>query len=213
MVYDTSSAPVALNALADAMSLTGSSSTWSTFLSDLPTPEDSGGIPGEDHFHRNFVQHCTSVRERDPQRLLARFLRHHDQIIAFVGALDESTGLDTSRCLSSVFWSKAFETIQARTPHEVIQIVRKADAEQKALDIRQRDKFFRDKQRDKLFREYLPRISDVVPAFGPELSLFPENEVVQRPLQTIFALYMQCYERMLQALDTEDSDGKSWALL
>jgi hypothetical protein len=104
------------------MSLTGSSSTWSTFLSDLPTPEDGGGIPGEDHFHRNFVQHCTFVRERDPQRLLARFLRYHDQIIAFVGALDESTGLDTSRCLSSVFWSKAFETVQARNHTKWIRL-------------------------------------------------------------------------------------------
>ncbi|KAH7357452.1 kinase-like domain-containing protein [Pyrenochaeta sp. MPI-SDFR-AT-0127] len=161
------------------MSLTGSSSTWSTFLSDLPASDDIGTIPGEDQFHRNFVEYCTTIRERDPQRLLARFLRHHDQIIAFIGALDESTGLDTSRCLSSVFWSKAFETVQ------------------RALDTR---------QRDKLFRQCLPRLSDVIPAFGPELSLFPDNEVVQKPLQTIFAVYMECYERMFQVLDLQYTD-------
>jgi hypothetical protein len=94
------------------MSLTGSSSTWSTFLSDLPTSERCTNIPGEDLFHREFKQACTKRRERDPERLLARFLRYHDHIIAFVSTLDESTGLDVSNCLSSVFWSKAFETFE-----------------------------------------------------------------------------------------------------
>lgn len=163
------------------MSLTGSSSTWSTFLSDLPVSEEKGAIPGENEFHRQFVQHCTAVRDRDPQRLLARFLRYHDQTIAFIGALDESTGLDTSRCLSSVFWSKAFEAV-----HIAVQ---RNDTE----------------RRDLLFRECLPRLGDVIPAFGPELSLFPDDETVQKPLQTIFPLYMECYERMVQVLDPHNT--------
>ena len=57
------------------------------------------------------METCKERRERDPQRLLARFIRYHDQIIAFIGALDESTGLDVTNSLNSVFWSKAFETV------------------------------------------------------------------------------------------------------
>ncbi len=96
------------------MSGTGSSSTWSTFLSDLPTSNDNTAIHTEDVFHQSFLDLCTQIRERDPQRLLAKLLRYHDRIVAFVGALDESSGLDASHCLSSVFWSKAFETVQVR---------------------------------------------------------------------------------------------------
>ena|SRR5436190_16697084 len=105
---------VALHARGYVMSATDSASTWSTFLSDLSVSEQYTVIHSEDEFHRAFAQLCTDIRDRDPQRLLARFLRHHDQIIAFIGALDESTGLNASECLSSVFWSKAFETVLVR---------------------------------------------------------------------------------------------------
>ena len=97
-----------------AMSRTDSSSTWSSLLSELSASEQSSAIRNENDFHRAFEAFCSDIRERDPQRLLARFLRYHNQIIVFVGALDESTGLDVSNSLSSVFWSKAFATIMVR---------------------------------------------------------------------------------------------------
>ncbi|KAF2115017.1 kinase-like domain-containing protein [Lophiotrema nucula] len=154
------------------MSVTDSASTWSTFLSDLSVSEQTA-INSEDVFHRAFVRVCTELRERDPQRLLARFLRHHDQIIAFIGALDESTGLDTSSCLSSVFWSKAFETVLTA---------------------------LRTRQKDALLRQYLPALSEITPAFGADLALFPDSDKIQKPLQKIFAIYMECYEVILQHL-------------
>jgi hypothetical protein len=89
--------------------------TWSTLLSDLQpslTSQEIIPIPNESKFHKAFVELCTDVRERDPQRLLARFLRQHDQIIAFIGALDDSIGLEESHSLSSLFWSVAFTTVQ-----------------------------------------------------------------------------------------------------
>ena len=102
------------------MSLTGSSSTWSTFLSDLPASDDSTNISDEDQFHREFKEICSQLRERDPERLLAKFQRHHDQIIAFVSALDESAGSDASKTPSSVFWSKAFETVKVCRPNKAL---------------------------------------------------------------------------------------------
>lgn len=90
------------------------SATWSSFLSDLSLPELHKVIRSENDFHRAFGRVCTDIREHDPQRLLARFLRHHDQIIAFIGAVDESTGLNASKSLSSIFWSKAFATVLVR---------------------------------------------------------------------------------------------------
>ncbi|KAI9663838.1 MAG: hypothetical protein M1821_007328 [Bathelium mastoideum] len=155
------------------MSATDSASTWSSFLSDLSLPEEHSAISSEDDFHRAFLRICTEIRERDPQRLLARFLRHHDQIIAFVGALDDSTGLDSSNSLGKAFWSKAFETVLT------------------ALKTR---------QRDALFKKYLPAVSEIIPAFGANLSLFPDNDKVQKPLQKSFAIYMECYEVALQHL-------------
>ena len=96
------------------MSASDTSSTWSSFLSDLPGSDENTAIHSEDVFHRAFVALCNDVRERDPQRLLARFLRHHDQIIAFIGALDECTGLEATNCLNSVFWSKAYDIVWVR---------------------------------------------------------------------------------------------------
>jgi hypothetical protein len=64
------------------------------------------------------------------------------------------------------------------------------------------------RQKDELVRNYLPRLSDIIPAFGAELPLFPDNEIVQKPLQTIFAKYMECYEIMLQLLDPQQSTGE-----
>ena len=96
------------------MSATDSASTWSSVLSDLSVSEQYTVIQSENDFHRAFEEFCSDIRERDPQRLLARFLRHHDRIIAFIGALDESTGLDASNSLSSVFWSRAFATVLVR---------------------------------------------------------------------------------------------------
>lgn len=68
----------------------------------------------EELFHRRFMQYCDSTQEDDPQRLLARFLRHHDEIIRFVSALDESMELDQTSSLSSVFWSRAFDIVVVR---------------------------------------------------------------------------------------------------
>ena len=171
------------------MSATDSASTWSTFLSDLSVSEQTV-INSENVFHQAFVQVCTDIRERDPQRLLARFLRYHDQIIAFIGTLDEATGLNTSSCLSSVFWSKAFETVLvgypcACTSGSVVNV------DQTALKTR---------QKDALLRQYLPALSEVIPAFGADLALFPDNDKIQKPLQKIFAIYMECYEVILQHL-------------
>lgn len=89
--------------------------TWSTLLSHLqssPTGEETISIPNESRFHKAFVDVCSDVCERDPQRLLAKFLRQHDHIIAFIGALDESIGFKEPHCLSSLFWSVAFTTVQ-----------------------------------------------------------------------------------------------------
>lgn len=89
--------------------------TWSTLLSDLRaslSSQETILIPNEGGFHKAFVELCSDIHERDSQRLLARFLRQHDQIIAFIGALDESIGFTESHCLSSLFWSVAFNTVQ-----------------------------------------------------------------------------------------------------
>ncbi|EXJ89007.1 serine/threonine protein kinase [Capronia epimyces CBS 606.96] len=164
-----------------------SASTWPTVLSDLASSDGSTNIPDEGRFHREFKAACGRIREKDPERLLARFLRHHDQIIAFVSAIDESASLDNvPHCLSSVFWSKAFETVE------------------KALKTRQKDKFFRD---------HLPKLQDVIPAFGAQLPLFPDNETVQKPLQNIFAQYMGCYDMVLQLLDPQQPDVDEEAFL
>ena len=96
------------------MSATDSASAWSSFLSGLSIPEQHNVIVSENAFHRAFQDLCDSIRECDPQRLLARFLRHHDQIIAFIGAVDEATGLDPSNSLSRIFWSGAFATVLVR---------------------------------------------------------------------------------------------------
>lgn len=56
------------------------------------------------------------------------------------------------------------------------------------------------------YRQYLPILSGVIPAFGDELSRFPWNMAVQKPLQQIFVVYMQCYEYMLQTF--RDFPGK-----
>ena len=55
-------------------------------------------------------------------------------------------------------------------------------------------------KRDALFRKYFPAISDTIPAFGADLSLFPDNEKVQKPLQNIFTIYLDCYQVMLRHL-------------
>ncbi len=52
-------------------------------------------------------------------------------------------------------------------------------------------------RKDTLYGQYLPKLGEVIPAFGAELSLYPDIEKVQQPLQKIFALYMDCYETML----------------
>ena len=93
------------------MSGSDSASSWSSFLSDLSVSEQYTVIHSENDFHRAFEEVCAELRERDPQRLLARFLRYHDQIIAFIGALDKSIGLDASNNMNSVFWSKAFAAV------------------------------------------------------------------------------------------------------
>ena len=89
--------------------------TWSSLLFDLQsslTSQEIILIPNENRFHKAFIEVCTDVPERDPQRMLARFLRQHDQIIAFIGDLDESFGFKEPHCLSSLFWSITFTTIQ-----------------------------------------------------------------------------------------------------
>ena len=89
--------------------------TWSALLSDLQpslTSQEIISILNESKFHKAFVELCIDVHERDPQRLLAKFLRQHDQIIVFIGALDDSIGLEESHCLNSLFWSVAFTTVQ-----------------------------------------------------------------------------------------------------
>lgn len=87
--------------------------TWSTLLSDLQSSlQEPILILNETKFHQAFEEVCAEVHETDPQRLLARFLRQHDQIIAFIGALDESIGFTEPHCLSSLFWSVAFTTVQ-----------------------------------------------------------------------------------------------------
>jgi hypothetical protein len=89
--------------------------TWSSLLSELHssilTGHETTLIPNETAFHQAFNDLCAAVRERDPTRLLARFLRQHDQLIAFIGALDESIGFKEPDCLSTVFWSVAFITV------------------------------------------------------------------------------------------------------
>ena len=96
------------------MSGSDSTSSWSSILSDLSISEPYSVISSENDFHRAFGEVCAELRERDPQRLLARFLRYHDQIIPFIGALDESIGHDASNSLNSVFWSKAFAAVLVR---------------------------------------------------------------------------------------------------
>ena len=89
--------------------------TWSALLSDLQTSltgQDTIVIPSESAFHKAFLEVCMHVQETDPQRLLGKFLRQHAQIIVFTGAIDESIGLTEPHCLSSLFWSVAFTTVQ-----------------------------------------------------------------------------------------------------
>jgi hypothetical protein len=91
-------------------------STWSTLLSNLrPASQDIIFIPSEGEFHKDFVRVCGELRERDPQRLLARYIRQHDQIIRFAFTLDSALELDESLCLNSLFWSIAFATFQVRS--------------------------------------------------------------------------------------------------
>lgn len=90
--------------------------TWSTLLSDLESSltsqETISSIPNETAFHRAFEEVCAQVQEPDSPRLLAKFLRQHDQIMVFIGALDESIGFTEPPSLSSLFWSVAFTTVQ-----------------------------------------------------------------------------------------------------
>lgn len=96
------------------MSGSDSASTWSSVLSDLQPSEDITSVYSQDQFTQYCYKVCTEACERDPQRMLGKFLRYHDQVIVFVGALDESTGLDSRICLSLVFWSTAFATVRVR---------------------------------------------------------------------------------------------------
>ena len=64
----------------------------------------------------------------------------------------------------------------------------------------------RTSQRNTLFRKYLPTLSDAISAFGADLSLFPADEKVQKPLQNNFAMYMECYEMMLQHLESSSCE-------
>ena len=89
--------------------------TWSNLLSDLcaqPAARELVNIPDESTFHEVFALLCAEARERDPQRLLARFLRQHDQLIAIVSALDQSVGLVRPYTLNATFWSVAYAAVQ-----------------------------------------------------------------------------------------------------
>jgi hypothetical protein len=91
--------------------------TWTSLVQELqPDPADEGAqiIPTEADFHIAFEDLCLHMQYREPQRLLARFLREHSQIIAFVGALDESLELHTGCSPGSCFWTIAYATIQVR---------------------------------------------------------------------------------------------------
>ncbi|MCJ1264295.1 hypothetical protein MMC22_004166 [Lobaria immixta] len=147
--------------------------TWSTLLSDLQSslePQDPIEIPNENKFHQAFEEVCTQVHECDRQRLLAKFLRQHDQIIVFIGALDESIGFTEPHCLSSLFWSVAFTTVQIALRREKKTII---------------------------FAENLPKLNEALPAFGAQLPLFPDVPQVQDPLQKVFREYIECYSVML----------------
>jgi hypothetical protein len=95
------------------MSASDSSSSWSSLVLDLQ-PQEITFVPDERDFHRQFQRLCTQLRERQPQRLLAKFLRQHAQVIAFIGGIDESAGLEESHSLSALFWSVAFAIVRVR---------------------------------------------------------------------------------------------------
>lgn len=64
------------------------------------------------------------------------------------------------------------------------------------------------KQKYVLVNCYLPQLDGMIPAFGSELSLFADDEIVQKPLQGIFASFMSCYSTILQLLDLQQKDGQ-----
>jgi hypothetical protein len=96
-------------------SMSDSSSTWSVLLSDLQPEQNLIFVASESDFRREFEKLCSRLREPDPQRLLGKFFRHHAQIMVFIGALDESSGLsESNNSLGSLFWSFAFTIIRVR---------------------------------------------------------------------------------------------------
>jgi hypothetical protein len=98
------------------MSAMDSASNQSAFLSDLElTDYYFEDINSEDAFHRAFLQFCADIRETDPQRLLGRFIRYHNQITDLVDALDEAAGRNRANNAGGVFWSKAFDAVRVCT--------------------------------------------------------------------------------------------------
>lgn len=169
---------------------TGSSSTQDIVI-----------IPNESCFHEEYYKLGRSLRERDPARRLARFLRDHHQINDFVRGLENSTGLSNHR-LRSAFWTKAFEVIKVRCHVTTRDRHRHSNTLQQVLTTQ------RFGPRDTLITECLSKLSTVVPAFGPDLPLFPENETVQKPLREIFLTYMECYEMLIARLGPQQDAGR-----
>jgi hypothetical protein len=62
-------------------------------------------------------------------------------------------------------------------------------------------------QKAMLFSQYLPKLNNLLPAFGAELSAFPDVEKVQRPLQRIFAIYIECYTVMRNQILQQTARG------
>ncbi|KAI9881654.1 MAG: hypothetical protein M1823_006635, partial [Watsoniomyces obsoletus] len=56
----------------------------------------------------------------------------------------------------------------------------------------------RRQQRDIIFANGLLELNKAVPVFGAQLSLFPDVQQVQEPLQQVFKEYVECYAMMLQ---------------
>ena len=89
--------------------------TWTTLVAELQPDSSQPGaaiIQSEAHFHTAFEHLCLHMQYREPQRLLARFLREHTQIIAFVGALDDSLELHAGYSPGCCFWTIAYDTLQ-----------------------------------------------------------------------------------------------------
>jgi hypothetical protein len=105
------------------MSASDTSSSWSTLLAHLQPSQEIVIIRDEGRFHRAFKKVCSEIRERDPERLLAKFLRHHAKIRAFIGALEESAGFDENRCLGQTFWSVSLWTVRVRRLHFMVAAV------------------------------------------------------------------------------------------